>query len=128
MQTTLAALPHVLDRRYVDRSSGYGIQDGAKLVIDPDLQEPSTLPCNTRPDSGALEKPFPRLSFERLGEGLQLKEGLYSADDEVVEERVRKMRTSLWDIIGQLKDTEKKDVVVVGAWCFYEIPNWRSGD
>ena len=40
-QATLAAFPHVLDNRYFDSSSGCGIKNGAKLVIDPGLQERS---------------------------------------------------------------------------------------
>ncbi|KAF2175963.1 phosphoglycerate mutase-like protein [Zopfia rhizophila CBS 207.26] len=121
IQTTLAAFPHVLDKCYFDPNSGYGIQNGAKLVIDPDLQERSALPCDTGSHRSTLEKAFPRLSFERLEENWQLKEGLYSADDEAVEERVRRVRRSLENLIGQLEDKEKKDVVVVTHGVFMKF-------
>jgi broad specificity phosphatase PhoE len=125
LQTTLAAFPHVLDKRYFDPSSGCGVENGAKLVIDPDLQERSALGCDTGSDRDALEKAFPRLNFEGLGDGWQVKEGLYSADDKAVDERARRVRKSLAELNEELKDREKKDVVVVTHGVFMKF---LSGD
>ncbi|KAK0105955.1 hypothetical protein ONS95_004466 [Cadophora gregata] len=85
--TTLTAFPSILDKRYFDPSSGYGVENGASLVIDPLLQERSALACDTGSDRAILEKAFPRLNFEGLGKGWPSKDGIFAADDEVVHER-----------------------------------------
>jgi broad specificity phosphatase PhoE len=121
IETTLAAFPHILDKGYFDSSSGNGIENGVKLVMDPDLQERSALPCDTGSDREILEKSFPRLSFEGLGQSWPSKEGPYSAEDEAVEERARRVRTGLGDLVEQLKDEEKKDVVIVTHGVFMKF-------
>jgi hypothetical protein len=35
---TLAAFPHVLDKRYFDQDSGHGIEIGGTLILDPHLR------------------------------------------------------------------------------------------
>src|SRR4051794_32515130 len=49
IQTTLAAFPHVLDQRYFDKDVSRpqnGVEKGAELIVDADLQERSALPCD----------------------------------------------------------------------------------
>ncbi|KAH8600653.1 histidine phosphatase superfamily [Bisporella sp. PMI_857] len=121
IQTTLAAFPNVLDKRYFDPSSGYGIENGASLVIDPDLQERSALRCDTGSDRETLEKAFPGLNFHGLGEVWPAKEGIFSADDEAVHERARRVRRSLLDLNEQLNDKEKRDVVIVTHGVFMKF-------
>ncbi|KAH6716494.1 hypothetical protein BKA61DRAFT_478383, partial [Leptodontidium sp. MPI-SDFR-AT-0119] len=50
IRTALTALPSILDKRYFDPSSEYGVDNGASLVIDPLLQERSALACDTGSD------------------------------------------------------------------------------
>ena len=113
IQTTLLAFTDVLDKSYYDRGSGKGIDRGAELVLDPDLQERSSLPCDTGSDRQALEVTFPTLDFSTLLPEWLSKEGLYSADDNAVSLRARKVRGQLSERIRKLKDGERRDAVVV---------------
>jgi broad specificity phosphatase PhoE len=113
IQTTLTAFPHVLDKRYFDRDSGHGIENGASLILDPDLQERSALPCDTGSTSQALEMAFPKLDVKDLPEGWQAKEGLYAPEDEAVKERAKRVRSRVAEHSDQLKDKRRKHIVIV---------------
>jgi broad specificity phosphatase PhoE len=60
-----------------------------------------------------LSEIFPRLNFERLWKGWQVKVGLYAETDNVVEERARKVRRGLFEAEKGLQDREKNDIIVV---------------
>jgi broad specificity phosphatase PhoE len=121
VQTTLAAFPHILDNsNYIDGSS-VGIDDGAKLIVDPDLQERSDLPCDTGSDRTTLETTFPGVNFGILEQDWYVKDGAYSADDGVVEARAARSRTRLAQLLDQLKDEQKKDIVVVTHGAFMKV-------
>ncbi|KAK9343612.1 hypothetical protein V1522DRAFT_460151 [Lipomyces starkeyi] len=128
IQTTLLAFANVLDERYFDKGSGKGIPGGAELVLDPDLQERSALPCDTGSDPRVLEATFPSLDFSGLG--------LYSPD--AVEDRVRKVRQYLADKIEALKDRNRREIVVFlsgdpeidlpkAGWRSYSIEQGEEG-
>ncbi|KAJ5110275.1 hypothetical protein N7532_002920 [Penicillium argentinense] len=125
IQTTLAAFQHVLDKRYFDPDSGHGIENGATLILDPDLQERSALPCDTGSTSQALEAAFPRLDFKDLAEGWQVKEGLYAPEDEAVNERAKRVRSRVAELSDYLKNQERKHVVIVTHGIFMKF---LSGD
>src|ERR1700679_1464215 len=84
IQTTLLSFTNVLNKRYYDGGSGNGIEGGAELRLDPDLQERSALPYDTVSDRRALETGFPTLDFSTLHLGWPSKEGAYSPDDNAV--------------------------------------------
>jgi broad specificity phosphatase PhoE len=113
IQTTLLSFTNVLNKRYYDGGSGNGIEGGAELRLDPDLQERSALPCDTGSDRRALEIAFPTLDFSTLHSGWPLKEGAYSPDDNAVNDRARKTRGHVRERIVALKDSKRRDVVVV---------------
>jgi broad specificity phosphatase PhoE len=113
IQTTLSAFPHVLDKRYFDPESASGIERGAELVIDAELQERSSLPCDTGSDIEELRSMFPRLDFGALERRWQWKEGLFAPDDEAVRGRAVRVRKRLEGVVEGLKGREKRDVVVV---------------
>jgi broad specificity phosphatase PhoE len=71
IQTTLPASPKVLDNKYYELDSGNGIRGGAELILDPELQELSALPCDTCSERAVLEKKFPGLEL-----GLWRKSGI----------------------------------------------------
>jgi broad specificity phosphatase PhoE len=126
VQTTLAAFPHILDKRnYARESNPRGIDNGAKLIVDPDLQERSELPCDTGSDRLTLETTFPGVDFGPLGDGWQIKEGAYSADDEAVEARAARARKRLAQLADEMKNGRKKDIVVVTHGVFMKF---LSGD
>jgi hypothetical protein len=60
-----------------------------------------------------LEKEFPGLDFSLLSEGVQKKEGLYADKDAVVEERARRVRSHLFDILKDLEGKPRTDIVLV---------------
>lgn len=121
IQTALTAFPSVLDKSYFEPTSEQGVENGARLVIDPLLQERSALACDTGSERAILEKAFPRLDFEGLGRGWPSKEGIFSADDDVVHERARRVRMGLVERIEQLNNADKRDVVVVTHGVFMKF-------
>jgi broad specificity phosphatase PhoE len=82
IQTTLLASPEVLDKKYYELDPGNGIRGDVELILDPELQELSALPCDTYSERAVLEKEFPGLVFGILEEGRNGKEGFYGADEE----------------------------------------------
>jgi len=77
-----SASPKALDKRYYEPDSRNGIRGDAELILDPELQELSALPCDTYSERAVLEKEFPGLAFGILEEGRNGKEGVYGADEE----------------------------------------------
>lgn len=137
VQTTLTAFSHILDKRYFDPDSGYGVENGAVLFLEPDLQERSALPCDTGSPTRVLDAAFPRLGVQDLAEGWQVKEDFYSPADEAVEERAQKMRSRIAAVCEDLQHQGRTDVVVVTHGVFMRFllgdPNidlpkagWRS--
>ncbi|KAE8165454.1 histidine phosphatase superfamily [Aspergillus tamarii] len=121
IQTTLAAFSHILDKRYFSLDSGQGIEDGAILIVDPDLQERSTFPCDTGSPRSLLEETFPYLSFDGLEDTWYFKEAAYSSENEAVEERAAKVRRYIAHLLAKLKDQEKNHLVVVTHGVFMKF-------
>lgn len=113
IQTTLAGFSHILDKRYFDPESGHGIESGATLILDPDLQERSALPCDIGSRSEDLEKAFPKLGAKNLAEGWQVKEGLYSPADEALKERAKRAISRISAVGEGLQHQERTHIVVV---------------
>jgi broad specificity phosphatase PhoE len=123
LETTLAAFTHILDKQYVGDG---GIDGGARLIVDPDLQERSALPCDTGSDRATLEKNFPNLDFGFLGDEWYAKDGAYTADDVAVKARAKAVREKLCDLVGKLEQEGnfakgKGDVVVVTHGVFMKF-------
>jgi broad specificity phosphatase PhoE len=115
IQTTILAFPLLLDKRYFEPQTvaqGHGITGGAELIIDPDLQERSDLPCDTGSSRGTLESLFPRLDLSTLPSSWPQKVGPYAPDDDAVRERAAKMRRRLRELVESLDDPEKSIIVV----------------
>ncbi|KAK4119414.1 phosphoglycerate mutase-like protein [Parathielavia appendiculata] len=97
--------------------------NSAKLILDPDLQERSDLPCDTGSDVSVLEARFPGLDYSLLGEGWHAKTGAYAADDEAVAARAERVRRQLLGLAKQLEasSSEEKAVVVVTHGVFMKF-------
>lgn len=121
LQTTLAGFSSILDKQYFGESSGQGIDGGAKLSLDPDLQERSNEPCDTGSSASELAKAFPSLSFDDLGEHWLKKSGRYASDDDAVRKRAEQMRKSLFETSKSLENEERKDIVVVTHGVFMKF-------
>ncbi|KAF2180857.1 hypothetical protein K469DRAFT_590724, partial [Zopfia rhizophila CBS 207.26] len=128
---------HVLDKRYYDDSSGFGVENGVELTLEPDLQERSALPCDTGSERHVLKKEFLNLGLESLSESWQVKVGQYAADDDSVTLRAGRKRKKLEQLNAALRGNERRDIVVVthgvfmkflsGEWDI-DLPKagWRS--
>lgn len=127
LQTTLAGFSAVLDKQYFDKSSGQGIDGGARLSLDPDLQERSDLPCDTGSSASELAKAFPGLSFGDLGEEWLMKSGRYAPNDDAVRERAERVRKSLFETAKRLENKEQKDIVVVTHGVFMKFLTGDQG-
>lgn len=121
IQTTLAGFSHVLDKRYFDPSSGLGVETGLQLILDPDLQERSNLPCDTGSERQVLDKDFLNLDLKRLSDDWQAKVGPYAADDFSVTTRAARMRGKLEKLSEALQNEEKRDIVVVTHGVFMKF-------
>ena len=121
IQTALTAFPSILDKQYFESNSGSGVENGASLVIDPLLQERSALGCDTGSDRAVLERDFPRLDFSSLGGDWPSKEGIFAADDKLVHERAKSVRSGLVELSEQLNSGEKRDIVIVTHGVFMKF-------
>ncbi|KAE8369960.1 histidine phosphatase superfamily [Aspergillus caelatus] len=121
IQTTLAAFSHILDKRYFSPDSGQGIEDGAILIVDPDLQERSSFPCDTGSSRSLLEETFPYLSFNGLEDTWYVKEAAYSSENEAVEERAARVRRYIAHLLAKLKDQEKNHLIILTHGVFMKF-------
>ncbi|KXJ87908.1 phosphoglycerate mutase family protein [Microdochium bolleyi] len=105
---------------------------GVQVIVDPDLQERSDLPCDTGSGPAELRKEFPGIDFGDLEDDWFIKQGLYAADDATVVKRAQRFRTRLRDIIAALDDTtdgvykehsdiQRRNVVVVTHGVFMKF-------
>ncbi|KAH7309900.1 phosphoglycerate mutase family protein [Stachybotrys elegans] len=115
LQTTLAGFSHIISEQYL---KSQGSSEGARLIIDKDLQERSDLPCDTGSKRSILEKAFPLLDFGSLDEDWFTKDSLYTADDSVVAARAKIFRERLRKAIQDIEASDdsmhgRKHIVVI---------------
>jgi len=115
LQTTLAGFSHILDKQSLKNN---GSEEGARLIIDQDLQERSDLPCDTGSKRSAHEVAFPLLDFSVLAEDWYAKDGLHAANDSTVVARAKRFRETLRDTVHDIDRNEDlanmpKNIVVV---------------
>jgi broad specificity phosphatase PhoE len=120
LQTTLAAFATTLDSSSL--KSG-GREDGARLLIDRDLQERSNLPCDTGSPRASLEEAFPALSLDDLDDHWFVKEGPYAHDETTVRQRAQRVRQKLVDVAGLLESgmMQRRNIVVVTHGVFMKF-------
>ncbi|KAH8687992.1 histidine phosphatase superfamily [Tricladium varicosporioides] len=120
VETTLLAFPHILDKKYYPPSSGLGVEGGAELLLEPDLQERSALPCDTGSNADITEALFPGLNFRQLGVRWLEKTGTFGADDEAVKDRAERVVERLQERVRTLNG-EKRDIVVLTHGVFMKF-------
>jgi len=121
LQTTLAAFGPILGKESVGDA---GVDGGARLILDPDLQERSDEPCDTGSDRAVLERTFPNLDFSGLGNNWHAKEGPYTADDDTVSARAEGVRKRLLDLTKELEvgaSDQRRNIVVVTHGVFMKF-------
>ncbi|KAH6622565.1 histidine phosphatase superfamily [Chaetomium tenue] len=115
IETTIAGFGAIVDTNLGGETGG--TDGGARLVLDPDLQERSDLPCDTGSNTETLRIRFPDLDVSSLGEAWYVKEGANAADDVAVAARARSVRERLQALASDLvesgvPETERAIVVV----------------
>lgn len=121
LQTTLAGFSSILDKQYFDANSGKGIDGGAVLSLNPDLQERSDEPCDTGSPASELAKAFSGLSFDGLGKEWLKKSGRYAPNDDAVRERAEQVRERIFEILKSLENEERQNIVVVTHGIFMKF-------
>ena len=119
LQTTYEGFREVLDQKYFaaqgSGSSG-GISNGARLLLDADVQAHSDRPCDTGSDISVLQAEFPETSFADLPADWHVKVGPYAGDRESVNRRAEKVRQRLIEQFKELEGREgglRRDIVIV---------------
>lgn len=122
LHTAIVGFAQSIDEKYY-KDSGKGIQDGAKLSLEPDAQAHSARPCDTGSEISILQAEFPDLSWELLDfdPAFPTKEGIYAADAESLQIRGWRLQRRLEGYFKELQNTERPDIVVVshGGWLRY---------
>lgn len=122
IQTSLTAFPRILNSSHYPAGSGKGVKiDGVTMVLDPDLQEISDLPCNTGSPVDDLLVEFPELEPQLRGLPANWfeKTGRLDPGSQAVAARKARILESLWTTAEQLRaatDPEKKkrtDIIVM---------------
>ncbi|KAG7284946.1 hypothetical protein NEMBOFW57_009561 [Staphylotrichum longicolle] len=123
IETTFAGFGAIISHESSSRGVNEGGEGATKLILDPDLQERSDLPCDTGSDVSVLDARFPDLEFGTLGEGWPAKIGAYTANDEAVAARAEGFRKKLLGLTKELEanGSGKKDVVVVTHGVFMKF-------
>ncbi|KAK3340009.1 histidine phosphatase superfamily [Lasiosphaeria hispida] len=133
LATTFPALPSVavilaspLTRTIETTLAAFGALVGAgsdvRIILDPNLQERSDLPCDTGSAPAVLGAKFPALDFGDLGEEWYAKKGPYTADDKAVAARAAAVRRILLEIVRALDAAgPRRDVVVVTHGVFMKF-------
>lgn len=124
--TTAVILTSPLTRAIETTLAAFGpILPDVKLILDPDLQERSALPCDTGSPIPDLISRFPALEGEikagitEEGEWFA-KEGKFAEDDEAVKARAARVRGRLAGLVKGLEG-ERQDVVVVTHGVFMKF-------
>jgi hypothetical protein len=86
-----------LDKRYTQE------HEGAKLILVPEAQECSDLPCDIGSDLQTLEKVFHQPDLADLQKEWHLKRGSYAVDDDPIMKRADRLRIYLAELIEGLQ-------------------------
>lgn len=115
LQTARLGFQQSIDEKYYARGSGAGVQNGARLLLEPDVQAHSSRPCDTGSDIAALRSEFYDLPWEilDLDPTFPAKEGLYASDPESLKLRGARIQRRLEQKFKELKDSARPDIVVV---------------
>jgi broad specificity phosphatase PhoE len=121
LQTTIEGFGDVLDRvTFLPESSITGIDDGTRLLLEPNLQAHSARPCDTGSAVPSLREFFPGVSLAGLASDWHIKESVNAPDDESLHKRAHLARQHLIEKFNELAKLEensnnpRRDIVIVG--------------
>ncbi|CAD6447530.1 a91fb390-1aa4-400c-8e4a-4b264905ef70 [Sclerotinia trifoliorum] len=107
------------------------IASGSKVVALPELQETSTLPCDTGSEPVALAEEFAgSVDLELVTEGWNSKVGRWDANAPAIEKRAREARTWLRDLGIKAEESGVSNVNIVvvthGGFLHYLSDDWED--
>lgn len=113
LQTARLGFQQTIDEKYY--AQGSGVQNGACLLLEPDVQAHSARPCDTGSEISILRSEFYDLPWEILDLDpiFPAKEGLYASDSESLKLRGARIQRRLEHKFKELKDSGRPDIVVV---------------
>jgi broad specificity phosphatase PhoE len=113
VQTALGGFESILDRSASKPDNSPGIENGAKLIIYPDIQPRDNRPCDSGSDREILEREFAGLDFSPLYSSWPKKNGIYEDNDVAIKERGRRVRQHLAMLSKDLEGNDRNDIVLV---------------
>ncbi|CAG7991651.1 unnamed protein product [Penicillium olsonii] len=115
LQTARLGFQKSIDEKYYAQGSVAGISDGARLVLEPDVQAHSARPCDTGSEVSILRSEFYDLPWEimELDSVFPRKEGVYADDPECLKLRGARVQSRLEERFRELVGTSRPDIVVV---------------
>ena len=139
LQTTLFGFQQTLDEKYYSGTPEKGQSEGARLLLEPDVQAHSARPCDTGSNQEILQSEFPHLPWDELSFDplFPAKEGLYAKYPEALHQRGQRVHRLLEKEFNALAGDGRPDIVVVTHGGFmkyvilddkmaFESAGWRS--
>jgi len=113
LHTALGGFQMTLDEKYYTNNSG--VPNGAKLLLEPDIQAHSARPCDTGSDWSVVRSRFPYLSWDLLEQdpAFPAKTGRYVPESEALERRGRAVQQRLKKQFKELEGGDRPDIAVV---------------
>ncbi|KAJ5308966.1 hypothetical protein PENANT_c020G08286 [Penicillium antarcticum] len=115
LQTAYIGFQQTLDQRFYPNVPQAGVQNGANLVLEPDVQAHSSRPCDTGSDISLLQSEYQDVPWDILDLNpiFPRKEGLYASDLETLKQRGWRIQRRLHELFKELANTARPDIVVV---------------
>jgi broad specificity phosphatase PhoE len=113
LQTALGGFGAILDKSSAKPGNYPGIENGARLIVYPDIQPRDDLPSETGSGRENLEKEFPGIDFSPLYPSWPKKDGLYENDNAHREETALRIKKHLAELSKNLEGEQRRDIVFV---------------
>ncbi|KAJ5647906.1 hypothetical protein N7490_004278 [Penicillium lividum] len=113
LHTALLGFQKALDKKYYTNEPG--VANGAKLILEPDVQPHSARPCDTGSDWSIVRARFPYLQWELLDQDASFpgKKGRYAPEHEALEYRGHAVQAKLEEKFKELEGSDRPDIAVV---------------
>lgn len=128
LQTALVGFQQMLNERYYPKAAKDGFPNGARLLIEPDIQAHSARPCDMGSEQAILQSEFPHLPWEELAFDplFPAKEGLYATDKESLIQRGQRLQRLFEEQFAALAGSGRPDIVVVSHGGFMQFVVWDN--
>lgn len=113
LHTALGGFQKTLDEKYFTNNSG--VPNGAKLLLEPDIQAHSARLCDTGSDWSVVRSRFSYLSWDLLEQdpAFPAKTGRYVPESEALKQRGRAVQQRLKKQFEELEGSDRPDIALV---------------